>query len=664
MRNKRNFWLNTSNIYLYLLFKTLLALLVLFASQLFFYYYNTRIFHVDGFGEWMGVLLGNLTFGIATVGFMLLPYYAANLIPFHFRWNKHYHHITEIFFFYVPILFILITNICDAAYFQFTYRRLSGEIFRYLGIGGNMGTLWPKFLHDYWPATVFGCIIIPLVFLIGTRLRLAVRNRYRKHTLNDIIGLVIGAACVLFLFRGGFGKNLEWRDTAKYCQAKNCALVTNSGYNIVRTFNGGTLEDESFMSDSKALQLFNPVFAADSTAIPEAYAGWAPGAGRWDEFDTVQGSYSFGLLQPRYSNVVVIVLESFSQEYMGCYNSQAKTSFTPFLDSLSRHSVVYQGRANGKKSIEGIPSIFASLPTLMTFPLTLSDYFSDTCYALPSILRDHNYHTAFFHGSYNGVMAFDKLCNKLGFQEYYGQNEYMTDPYARESDYDGCWGIYDEYYLQYMVRKLSTFKEPFMAGVFTLSSHHPYTMQPGHEHDFVEGKHPICRVVMYSDNALRKFFDAARHTDWYKNTLFVITADHPGQGLTPEYNGYSGWYRIPMMFYLPRYEECLVPEMGKEWSTAQVSQRLMQQTDIMPTILEYLGIATPAVCFGTSALSNAYGWQIAYGNGYYQLETSDGVAVLGQEKEEIIGKGNMPLLKSIIQQYNHRMIDNQLVIQK
>ena len=88
----------------------------------------------------------------------------------------------------------------------------------------------------------------------------------------------------------------------------------------------------------------------------------------------------------------------------------------------------------------------------------------------------------------------------------------------------------------------------------------------------------------------------------------------------------------------------------------------MQQTDIMPTLLDYLGIRANTVCFGTSVFRNPdKGWQIAYGNGYYQLETQDGVAVLGQEKEEVIGNGNIELLKAIVQQYNHRLIHNQLL---
>ncbi len=647
-------WIRTSNIYGYLFSKALLALLLLLAAQIFFYLDNTRIFHIADVKEWLGILWGNITFGIATIGCLLLPYFVANLLPFKFRWNKHYHRLVEIFLYYVPVLFIIVTDICDAAYYQYTYRRLTGEIFSYLGISGNMGSLWPHFFVDYWQATVVGVLLIIATFWIGTKIRLIGRNQYRNHRINDLVGLILGVGVVIFLLRGGFGHNIDWHDTTKYCQAKNSALVTNSGYNIVRTFNGGTLHEVEYMDQAQALNLFNPQFMPDSTLAqsrPDATNGWGPYAGQLPATDSTEQTYS---------NIVVIVLESFSQEYMGCYNQGIMPSFTPFLDSLAQHSIVYQGRANGKKSIEGIPAIFASLPTLMPFPLTLSDYADDSLYALPAILRENGYHTAFFHGSYNGVMSFDKLCPRMGFSEYYGQNEYMADRRARQSDYDGCWGIFDEYFLQYMSRQLSTFRQPFFTGVFTLSSHHPYTMQPDRVGQFPEGPHPLCQVVSYSDNALRKFFDAARRTEWYKNTTFIITADHSGQGLSRKYNDYNGWYRIPMIIYRPMYEEGLAPELGADCRCHQVYTRLMQQTDIMPTLLDFLGIPARTVCFGTSAFRNPTGgWQIAYGNSYHQLETADGkTAILTHTNEE--GNGNIQLLKAIVQQYNHRLINNQV----
>lgn len=359
----------------------MLAFFVLLAAQVFFYLDNTRIFNVADFSEWMGILWGNIIFGIATIGCMLMAYYALNLIPFNFRWNKHYHRITEIGFYYLPIMAMLIADICDSAYYQYTYRRLSGEIFRYLGISGNMGALWPHFVVDYWHSTVFAIIITIILFWVGGNMKLLPRNRYRNHRANDLVGLVLGAACVLFLIRGGFGKNIEWHDTTKYCQAKNCALVTNSGYNIVRTFNGGTLNEVEYMEPAKATALYNPVFAPDTNITNytnSAFEGWAPKAGQWLQSNAPDslGRRSTEMTLRR-KNVVVIVLESFSQEYMGCYNKGTMPSFTPFLDSLYQHSVVYQGRANGKKSIEGIPAVFSSVPTLMTFPLMMSDYAGD-----------------------------------------------------------------------------------------------------------------------------------------------------------------------------------------------------------------------------------------------------------------------------------------------
>lgn len=642
-------WIYTSNIYGYLFSKALLALILLFAAQAFFYLANTRIFHVADFKEWIGVVWGNIIFGIATIGCILLPYFVANLLPFKFRWNKLYHRLTEILLFYVPVLFIIISDICDASYYQYTYRRLTGEIFQYLGISGNMGSLWPHFLVDYWHSTLFGFLLIFLTFWFGNKIRLIGRNKYRNHRINDLVGLVVGVAVVIFLLRGGFGKNIDWHDTTKYCQAKNSALVTNSGYNIVRTFRGGTLNEVNYMNDAQASQLFNPVYSPVDFAdtIPWTPA-WAPNAGYF--YNATPDS-----IKRQYYNVVIIVLESFSQEYMGCYNHGAMQSFTPFLDSLAEHSLVYQGRANGKKSIEGIPAIFSSLPTLMPFPITMSDYANDSLHSLPGILRDNGYHTAFFHGSYNGVMSFDKLCSRMGFSEYYGQNEYMADRRSRKSDYDGVWGIFDEHFLQFMARRLNNFPQPFFAGVFTISSHHPYTMQPEREGQFPEGPHPLCQVVAYSDNALRLFFEAAKQTDWYEHTVFLVTADHSGQGLSREYNDYNGWYRIPMIIHLPHS----ATDSSANNPPHHVYSRLMQQTDIMPTLLDYLGIRANTVCFGTSVFRNPdNGWQIAYGNSYYQLETPEGVAVLSQDKEE--GNGNIQLLKAIVQQYNHRLINNQI----
>ncbi len=363
--------------------------------------------------------------------------------------------------------------------------------------------------------------------------------------------------------------------------------------------------------------------------------------------------------------MVLIILESFSEEYIGFLNKESE-SFTPFLDSLSRHSTVYQGMANGKRSIEAIPALLAGIPSLMVEPYITSTYSMNKIVGLPEILKKHNYFTAFFHGAYNGSMNFDGFAKSIGIDQYYGMNEYND-----KADYDGNWGIFDEPFLQFMAGKLSTFPEPFFATVFTLSSHHPYTIPTQYVGKFKKGKLPILETVMYVDNALRLFFKTVSKTNWYRNTLFVITADHSAQAMKQKYNTNYGMYKIPMIFYKPDSE------------TGTVKDQIFQQIDLMPTLIDYLRINEQSFSFGKSVYQTETGFHIAYRSVYYQLIKDNYLITFNDDKFEIFNLEEDPLathniasehtmnlllnqnknyLKAIIQQYNTRMIENRLTV--
>ena len=658
-------WFRTSNIYGFLLLKMLWAFLALLLTQAFFLICNTRLFALDGSGEWLGLLWGNIRFGLASVATFMLPYLVMMLLPFDFRWKRGYRFVAEVVLL-IPMITALAANLCDCAYFQFTYRRLSSEIFLYLTIGGDMGSLVPHFIADFWYVVLGGIAIIVLYIVFSQQTRLTPRNTYNKHTANDLVGSLASLALIFVLVRGGFGKTIQLSDSARYVQMKNSALVVNSCYSVLRTSLMPDIEDTQWMSDEEALNLYNPVFSRSELleVINDDLTLWQPGAGLTMSLYDTNGTYS---------NIVIIMLESFSQEYMGCYNGGREESFTPFLDSLARLSYVYDGRSNGKKSIEALPAVFASLPTWMEKPFSLSRFKDNDVVGLPAILQRYGYHTAFFHGSYNGSMAFDKFCDKIGFQEYYGMDEYVEK--HGNAAYDNAWGIFDEPFLQYMAEELGTFKEPFMAGVFTISSHHPYGIPEEHTGEFKKGSHPLLQCVNYSDFALRKFFETCSKQPWYKNTLFVIVADHPGQGLTPEYNGYDGWYRIPMIFFSARDNEWRTHDSidTQIYGVPFHSDMLAQQIDIMPTILDYIGIGSDdhPVCFGHSLFQNRLdrlnkNWHVVYGNGYHALVTQDADnlrqhKVSAYEGSHTLGsKEDVDYLHAVIQTYNKRMKENRL----
>ena len=379
----------------------------------------------------------------------------------------------------------------------------------------------------------------------------------------------------------------------------------------------------------------------------------------------------------------MLLLESFSREYVGFLNGYK--GFTPFLDSLSQHALVMDSAfSNGLRSIDAIPAVVIGLPALMDDPYITSVYSTNKTRGLTQILNEKGYRTAFFHGGTNGTMDFDGFAGYAGFQDYYGRSEYDND-----ADYDGFWGIYDEPFLQFMAQKLNTFQQPFFAFEFTLSSHYPYHVPEQHQNRFPEGDLRIHRVVRYSDYALKKFFETAKTMPWYNSTLFVILADHPAQSvlvsdkdkvlepgasLTSEqlsyYKNTSGRYAIPMMLFAPG-----------DSTLIGIDHRTAQQTDVGPTILDYLNFADTEVAFGSSLFDTTAPrlvmqpvsgmMQITSGNYSLLFDGEEATALFNNildhshnrnliAEQPIIADSLELQLKAFLQQYTNKLVNNQL----
>lgn len=227
----------------------------------------------------------------------------------------------------------------------------------------------------------------------------------------------------------------------------------------------------------------------------------------------------------------------------------------------------------------------------------------------------------------------------IGFEEYFGKDEFVADKrFGGMKEFDGKWGIWDEPFLQFFATKLGEMPEPFLAGVFTLSSHHPFNIPDRYRDTFPdEGLHKLHKCIRYTDHSLRRFFETASKQPWYKNTIFVLTADHASSKRThEEYFGEVGGFRVPILFFDPLGE---MPR-GKH-------PGIVQQMDIMPTLLGYIGYDRPYVAFGKDVLNTpadetwAFNWDLfpQYFKGKYVMR-SDGTQVT-----EIYNYVDDPLLK-------------------
>ena len=250
-----------------------------------------------------------------------------------------------------------------------------------------------------------------------------------------LVGLTIITA------RGGLQlRPLSIQAAAQAGPPNTIPFTLNTPYTIIKSFGDKKLTDYNYFEKDELNKIFNPNKSFHK-----------------NEFNDL--------------NIIVIVLESFSQEFIGIYNNGQ--GYTPFLDSLIKESYSFSNSyANGKRSIEGIPAIIASIPALSDEPFITSPYGSNKINSLASILITKKYSSAFFHGGNNGTMGFDNFTKLAGYNKYYGKDEYD----GAAEDYDGKWGIFDDSFYQFMIREANKEKQPFHYTFFSLSSHHPYTI--------------------------------------------------------------------------------------------------------------------------------------------------------------------------------------------
>jgi len=559
-----------------------------------------------------------------------------NALPLGFRRNKIYQNILNsisLSLFSIALIF----NYVDAIYYRFSQKRMTFDIFHYMNKNGGFMDVLPSFFIDFWFVVVWVIVSILLMVFLYTRIRL---NRkiekvgWRFYSWSMFL-FMVSAAMIIVGIRGGIQlKPINIVDASVSIPARYTPLVLNTPFTIIKSYGQKGLEIKKYFSEEDIKDIYSPI----------------------NSYPKLENTPS------DIKNVVVLILESFSAEHFGYFGNT--TSFTPFLDSLFKHSLVFKGFANGKRSIEGIPAILSSLPTLSDDSFVNGPYAMNQIEGLAATLEKRHYRTAFFHGGKNGTMSFDAYAYASGFQKYYGLNEYPNP-----DDYDGHWGIWDELYLQYFSETISDFEEPFMAALFTLSSHHPYQIPPEYQAQLPEGKLQIQKAIAYTDLALKNFFKEAETKEWFKHTLFVITADHTSEGASEAGQNAYGQFSVPIAFYAP------VDSLMKTRSV----KKPVQQIDIYPSVLQYMGIEDTIICFGNSVFQaqnypfavNHYNHQIQIFDSAYLMQIqNDKVKYLYNYqkdsllKNNLLGDYNMESLqrfeKAFIQQYNNRMITNKL----
>lgn len=642
--NRSGFW---HNIHVALFLRITLVLVLFQIGRIAFYYANIEAYPDMTFPRFLYIMWGGLRFDISAVFYTNLLFILMQVLPFNFRYTSLYQRIGG-YLFLISNSIILVANTADMAYYPFTLKRTTTAVFEQFSNESNLLKLSFRFLIDFWGATLFGIILILILIYVFKKIKVGPKPEGRFWVILSkqfllfaiIITLTIGG------LRGGYANSsrpIALSNASAYIERPNeRAIVLNTPFAIYRTIGKTPMQKMDYFDDEYLSSIYNVVY---------------PG---------------IDSLEFKKKNVVLFILESFGREHVGALNGDIKgyDGFTPFVDSLISVGYTFKySYANGRKSLSGMPSAIASVPSTVE-PFVLSHYSGSAINSFASLLGDEGYQTAFFHGAPNGSMGFDAFAKQAGFQNYLG-----LDEYDNEDDFDGYWGIWDHHFFQYYADEMNKMEEPFFTTLFSLSSHHPFGLPDGFEGKFPEGNLPIQRTIGYTDYALKQFFATAKRMPWFENTIFIITADHAATfSDLPEYLTFQGYFAVPVVFYSPSADL-------QGFNDTIVAQ----QIDIMPTVLNHLNYDKRYIAFGNDLqnpdtahfavnyLSNVY--QIFMGDYLLQFDGTTVVSLYDLKndrlnKNNLVGKGNemeevlLIKIKAFIQEYNRRLIDNDLVIKE
>ncbi|MEO0046996.1 MAG: Phosphoglycerol transferase [Bacteroidota bacterium] len=289
-----------------------------------------------------------------------------------------------------------------------------------------------------------------------------------------------------------------------------------------------------------------------------------------------------------HKNVVLITIESLSEDFMSEYGNEKH--LTPFLDALAEKSLQFTNLyAVGNRTVRGLEAVTLCLPPSAAESVVKRED-NKNKFSTGNLFKQKGYTVKYLYG---GEAFFDNMGDFFGGNGYDIIDKNSFSP--EEITFANIWGVCDEDMYQKAIKEMNREAQqnkPFFNHIMTVSNHRPFT--------YPEGKIDISGTaksrdggVKYTDYALAQFFKMAEKQSWFKNTVFIILADHcassSGKTELP-----LDKYRIPAMVYAPGFIQ------PSHFTT------LMSQIDVMPTLFGLLNFSYESKFYGQDVFDKNY----------------------------------------------------------
>ncbi len=520
----------------------------------------------------LAALLGGIRFdGVAVMTFFGGPLILLNL-PFRFTARRWWQRICG-WLLYPVVLVSLLVLIGDIIYFAMGNRHVGAELFL---LGNDLGEFFSTILTTYrWALAGF----LLFALLGGLAWKKLVEIRVKPLSRPTAAGwFVLLAVLVILGNRGTFArKPLHVID----------AFVSGSTLRGNLTLNG-VFTSYQFLRKAKPsvdYDFFTDRELEEITGVD------------LDRPYPLSARFSSGEKNGR--NLVLIILESWGAHYLDSFSGQ-ETGITENFDRIARNGITFTNfYAMGRWSLYGIQAIMTGIPSLPGVPMIGNGLEVFSISKLGEIAAGDGYRTIFVQSSRRRSFHLDAVARSLGFKEMYGMEDIpVVYPYPEESRPKFGWD-YDTF-LFLLDRLGEGGDEPFLAAVFTGTTHIPYVKIDERFEVFPyseSGREGFLNTLKYADWSLGEFFRRAQAEPWFENTIFVLTADHSYAG-----KDFVEQFRIPLVVYAPGLLE------------PAVHSTVGSQLDVMPTIIDLLGFDDRFTALGDSLFRKEEDYALVFDN--------------------------------------------------
>lgn len=446
---------------------------------------------------------------------------------------------------------------------------------------------------------LFIFVLLSLFFIWIYKKNITIFYIYKKNKKATFPDVIISLFIFVFLFvpiRGGIQKIAINQSDVYFSQklfADHAAL--NLPWNLIHSILNKNSDQNPFkyFSDKKAKELVDSLYDTGPVKIPS-------------------------VLSVKRPNIIFIIMESYTAKLVGCLGGEP--GVTPNLDRIASKGLLFTNiYAAGDRSEKGQVAVLSGYPNQAITSIIKTPSKTQNLPAINKSLEKEGYHSSY---TYGGELEFANIKSYLvnaGFQKLV--SKYSFPPSQRATS----WGVHDHIVLNRFFEDIKKEQQPFLATVFTLSSHEPYDV-PMAPHFTGDDETTLFKnAFYYTDSTIGNFIEKIKKEPWWQNTLVVLVADHghPLPGHDP--NDRPSKFHIPLIF------------TGGALQLKGVVKNTGSQTDIAKTILHQLGI--PANDFKWSKdLLDSSARQFAFysfNNGFGFVNPSGTVTIDNVSKKEI-----------------------------